>query len=284
MSWYKTQVGEWSRQLRHKSWVFEDIISPSSCNNLILLLNSFFPKNYQHDLFHLRSQETLPLGFHFLFNNQPNIDLGLDGYDNYQAPVIGGRQIYQRRMWVKGLLEYEKMPKLNHFLACRESINSTRVMGNNAFVETRRDFLVENEFQFRELRALMYTNESHRPISSSKVLPSDDDNLFINLSFSDILRYSFLTYNCHRVHYDQTYCRERENLPTIIVQGPFMVTILLHWFRLRFPTYQVKSFRYKNRAPWFSGPALINCYHLDSGFKLFLVSIDRHILLEGIIK
>jgi 3-methylfumaryl-CoA hydratase len=45
-----------------------------------------------------------------------------------------------------------------------------------------------------------------------------------------LFRYSALTFNAHRIHYDRRYAEEVEGYPDLIVQGPFMATVLLERF------------------------------------------------------
>ena len=84
-------------------------------NNLTNLLNSILQINH-----HPTVNKSWFQGFHFLFNNQLNTKLGSDGYDNYQAPVNEqGEQLYLRRMWARGELEFVSTPPLNSPIDCR---------------------------------------------------------------------------------------------------------------------------------------------------------------------
>lgn len=42
-----------------------------------------------------------------------------------------------------------------------------------------------------------------------------------------LFRYSALTFNGHRIHYDRRYCLEEENYPGLVVHGPLQATVLL---------------------------------------------------------
>ena len=45
-----------------------------------------------------------------------------------------------------------------------------------------------------------------------------------------LFRYSALTFNSHRIHYDQRYAVEQEAYPGLVVQGPLSATLLLDRF------------------------------------------------------
>lgn len=73
-----------------------------------------------------------------------------------------------------------------------------------------------------------------------------------------MFRYSALTFNSHRIHYDPLYCREIEELPDCIVHGPLTVTILLTWvYNNVIPSFskttgkslKLKKYSYRNLLP-----------------------------------
>ena len=45
-----------------------------------------------------------------------------------------------------------------------------------------------------------------------------------------LFRYSALTFNGHRIHYDRPYAMEVEHYPGLVVHGPLIATLLLFWF------------------------------------------------------
>ena len=66
-----------------------------------------------------------------------------------------------------------------------------------------------------------------------------------------LFRYSALTFNGHRIHYDQPYATNVEGYPGILVHGPLQATLLLNAaaaVQRRHP-----RFSYRNLAPIFSG-------------------------------
>jgi 3-methylfumaryl-CoA hydratase len=66
-----------------------------------------------------------------------------------------------------------------------------------------------------------------------------------------LFRYSALTFNPHRIHYDRTYCIESEGYPGLVVHGPFAQQCLLDLLRDSQPGREIKTFAIRARAPLF---------------------------------
>jgi 3-methylfumaryl-CoA hydratase len=66
-----------------------------------------------------------------------------------------------------------------------------------------------------------------------------------------LFRYSALTFNGHRIHYDRKYVTEVEGYPGLIVHGPLIATLLMDLVRRNAPDAQVASFRFKAVRPTF---------------------------------
>lgn len=271
----KLNLDQWATSIKRKNWIFEDICSTSASNNLILLLNDIFPEKFHKKILGF-GKNTLPSGFHFLYNNQPNVNIGKDGYDNYQAPMIKNEQVYKRRMWVKGNLEIHKAPILNEYLKCTERIHTVKTIGNSTFVNIKREFDSLQTHNLTESRTLIYKNDLYQPSTTQYKMLQFDDSLSIQVNTNDLMRYSCLTYNCHKIHFDKQYSQEVENLPEIIVQGPFMVTLLLYWFQVTHSNFEIKRFSYKNMEPWFvNDKVTLGCVKRNDSFLLQIVNQEK---------
>jgi 3-methylfumaryl-CoA hydratase len=66
-----------------------------------------------------------------------------------------------------------------------------------------------------------------------------------------LFRYSALTFNGHRIHYDRRYVTEVEGYPGLIVHGPLIATLLMDLLRRQMPQAEVASFRFKAVRPTF---------------------------------
>jgi 3-methylfumaryl-CoA hydratase len=66
-----------------------------------------------------------------------------------------------------------------------------------------------------------------------------------------LFRYSALTFNGHRIHYDRKYVTETEGYPGLIVHGPLIATLLMDLLRREQPDARVKRFEFKAVRPTF---------------------------------
>ncbi len=65
---------------------------------------------------------------------------------------------------------------------------------------------------------------------------------------TQLFRYSALTFNGHRIHYDRTYAREVEGYPGLVVHGPLQATWLLH-LAARLAGRTPETFRFRGLSP-----------------------------------
>ncbi|ABN66083.2 predicted protein [Scheffersomyces stipitis CBS 6054] len=249
-------VAEWGIAIKQKQWFIPDTLSVGLSNHLIDLLNKVLPENLYQPRLEIDDGMLGVMygnGFHFLYNNQANNNLGSDGYDNYQAPTSQGNQLYSRRLWVKGSINFgANIVRASDQLNCIEKIDSVRRLGLSTFVNINRDVTTStNASVLKEARTLLYTNEPYEFKPMRHSFPNFTFTQEVKLTSSDLLKYSMLTYNMHKIHIDKEHCETVENLPNVIVHGPFMVTLLLYWFRKLYPEASIESINYKNLEPCF---------------------------------
>ena len=63
-----------------------------------------------------------------------------------------------------------------------------------------------------------------------------------------LFRYSALTFNGHRIHYDRKYVTEVEGYPGLIVHGPLIATLLMDLLRRKLPEADVATLPLQGRA------------------------------------
>ncbi len=66
-----------------------------------------------------------------------------------------------------------------------------------------------------------------------------------------LFRYSALTFNSHRIHYDRKFATEQEGYPGLVVHGPLIATLLLDLLRRRMPEAKVERFEFRSVCPLF---------------------------------
>ena len=86
-----------------------------------------------------------------------------------------------------------------------------------------------------------------------------------------LFRYSALTFNGHRIHYDRRYVTEVEGYPGLVVHGPLIATLLLDLLRRERPTATVARFDFKAVSPLFDLHPFELCGRPDGerGFALW---------------
>jgi 3-methylfumaryl-CoA hydratase len=66
-----------------------------------------------------------------------------------------------------------------------------------------------------------------------------------------LFRYSALTFNGHRIHYDRSYVTQEEGYPGLIVHGPLIATLLIEELQRAQPPRRIASFDFKAVSPLF---------------------------------
>jgi len=66
-----------------------------------------------------------------------------------------------------------------------------------------------------------------------------------------LFRYSALTFNGHRIHYDRSYVTDVEGYPGLVVHGPLIATLLLDLLQREMPGADVARFQFKAIRPLF---------------------------------
>lgn len=158
-----------------------------------------------------------------------------------------------RRMFAGARLRASGELPIGTPLTCTERIDSVRVPesrgGALVLVTLAREYAANDTSCLSELATIAYTDGAPtRATEGTSAAPNNDglEELVVR-SFDavDLFRYSALTCNSHRIHYDADYAREREGYPGLVVHGPLLASALLSLagspavfeFRSRRPSY-----------------------------------------------
>jgi 3-methylfumaryl-CoA hydratase len=82
-----------------------------------------------------------------------------------------------------------------------------------------------------------------------------------------LFRYSALTFNSHRIHYDRRYATEVEGHPGLVVHGPLIATLLLDLLRRNFPDAKIAKFSFRAIKPLFDTGHFVVSGRLDGDGK-----------------
>ncbi|HUH92582.1 MAG TPA: MaoC family dehydratase N-terminal domain-containing protein [Casimicrobiaceae bacterium] len=102
--------------------------------------------------------------------------------------------------------------------------------------------IVYRALQPSDARSGVATADATEPAAWTRRIVPDDVLLF---------RYSALTFNSHRIHYDRRYVTEVEGYPGLVVHGPLLATLLVDLLRRNRPDTVLKRFEFRALAPLF---------------------------------
>jgi 3-methylfumaryl-CoA hydratase len=98
-----------------------------------------------------------------------------------------------------------------------------------------------------------------------------------------LFRYSALTFNGHRIHYDRRYVTEVEGYPGLIVHGPLIATLLMDLLRRQAPDAEVAAFRFKAVRPTFDGsPMKVNGQRSGNEVKLWAQDHEGWLTMDAV--
>jgi 3-methylfumaryl-CoA hydratase len=91
-----------------------------------------------------------------------------------------------------------------------------------------------------------------------------------------------VTFNSHRIHYDQAYTENEEGYPGLIVHGPLTATLLMQFATEDLETKSVRSFSFRAKRPLIAGmPFVIHGNPSGDGIDLWVTDAKGHIATEA---
>ncbi len=201
----------------------------------------------------------LPLGWHWLYflESPPTSLVGDDG-----RTVPGGflpDTGLPRRMWAGGSIEFTGKVALEQEATCTTTIRSivpkSGRTGKLVFVSTEHRLFQGNPSPVViETRDLVFREAPRAGEKPRLVEPPTDATWRREVSPDPVMlfRFSALTFNAHRIHYDVDYCRNVEGYPDLVVHGPMIALLLLDLVERMAPDQMIQRFRYRNVSPLFA--------------------------------
>ena len=178
--------------------------------------------------------DPLPVFFHQLFfwDPLPPIGLGRDGH-----PKVGGLIPdlgLPRRMWAGGRLMFAQPAALGRPAErrsyCEDAVQKTGRSGPLGFVTLRHEIWQDGALCLTEWQDLVYREDPDPGAPPPQVVQARQDEVTARRAgFSSTLlfRYSALTMNGHRIHYDLDYARDVEGYGGLVVHGPLLAQLLM---------------------------------------------------------
>ena len=182
-------------------------------------------------------------------------ELGPDGHPRrggFLPPVE-----LPRRMWAGGRLTFERPLRVGEVATRTSRIDDVTAKdarsGPLVFVTVHHALSTPEGHAISEAHDIVYRG---LPAPGSAATPprAPTDETFARTVVPDdvlLFRYSALTFNGHRIHYDRRYVTEVEGYPGLIVHGPLLATLLLDLVRRNAPDAEVATFRFRAVRPTF---------------------------------
>ena len=215
-----------------------------------------------------RHGDPLPQLWHWCAfpNAAPNDLLGEDGHPRGSdlLPPIP----LPRRMWAGGALEFRAPLRVGDPIRRQSSIRSIveKETGAGPMFLVTVDHMIFGAMGLAivEKQDIVYLNIPDR-FSPPKARPMPEAvTEQITPTETLLFRYSALTFNAHRIHYDRTYTTEVEKYPDLIVHGPLQATYLMraaNRHKGRMPSY----FDFRGVHPMFLGQSCDIAMQEDEG-------------------
>lgn len=210
--------------------------------------------------------DSVPPLWHWLYflPTAPMSEVGPDGHPKrggFLPPVP-----LPRRMWAGGRLTFHAPLKVGERATRTSTIanieDKTGRSGRLVFVTVQHTIEAGGELKLEEEHDIVYRDEPQEGARPPQVQLAPEGETWrrtIDAGPVMLFRYSALTFNSHRIHYDYPYVTEVEGYPGLIVHGPLIATLLVDLVRREQPDATLQSFAFKAVRPTFAGQAFTVC-------------------------
>lgn len=250
------------QQLR--SWIgrqqrASDTITPALLQRFQATLDGYIPPGASRN-------SRVPPGIHWCLAvpAAPHHELGADGH-----PAKGGflpPVPLPLRMWTSSRIRFHRQPRVGTPIARTSTIADVELKHSAAsgplvfvhidhvYEQTCGDSTVpliadRQTIVYRQPAPYQQPAPAARPMAAPALTVVPDSTL--------LFRYSALTFNGHRIHYDHSYATREEGYPGLVVQGPLMATLLLQLAQAARPDHRLLTFEFRAMAPAFVDQALL---------------------------
>ncbi len=220
----------------------------------------------------LEHGDPLPPAWHWLYfiDGARLSATGRDGHPErggFLPPVA-----LPRRMWAGSRLTFHRPLRIEDRVTRDSEIlrvaEKSGQSGKLCFVTVGHRYQRDDELLLEEEHDIVY-REDPAPGARPPEPPEADTESSITRTVTPspllLFRYSALTFNGHRIHYDIDYCRDVEGYPGLVFHGPLTATLLLDLLAAEVGQENIRTFRFRAVSPLFA----------DRAFTLHLRSSAR---------
>ncbi|MEO0362878.1 MAG: MaoC family dehydratase N-terminal domain-containing protein [Pseudomonadota bacterium] len=232
--------------------------------------------------------DPLPAFHHWIYflEAAPARALGRDGHPAKGGfiPDLG----LPRRMWAGGRLEFRRPLRIGAAALKRTTIEDVALKtgrtGPLAFVTLRHEISDEAGLCVVERQDVVYRKdpEPGAPAPTAARAPTNETaSKTLRFDPVTLFRYSALTFNGHRIHYDRDYAREVEGYSGLVVHGPLIAQLMLDLAEATLGP--AKRFDFQARAPAVDGEEVAVCLKEgdDGAAALWARGADGRLVMSG---
>lgn len=212
-------------------------------------------------------------------------DVGPDGHPKrggFLPPVP-----LPRRMWAGSRLRIEAPLRVGDTIEKRSTLlkitEKTGKAGTMVFVTVGHETFVGDRLAIHEEQDIVYLAIPDRfQVPTPIAVP--DCALKETISFDPVFlfRFSALTFNGHRIHYDRTYAETVEKYPGLVVHGPLQAICLYEAGARWSDGRPAASFDFKGVRPLFDfEPATIHGQPNERGLNLYMATGSGHVTMQA---
>ncbi len=208
----------------------------------------------------------VPVGGHWMYflptDRQSNLAQDGHSYKGAFLPPID----LPRRMWAGGRLTFDRPLKAGEIVEKISTIKSVTEKegrtGKLVFVTVEHELKGPMGRYIQEEHDIVYRDAPKVDAPKKQMEAAPTDAEWVEVIKPDpvmLFRYSALTYNGHRIHYDRDYVTDVEGYPGLIVHGPLIGTLLMKLAVERMVGKSLKKFEFRNFNPVFDTAAFEIC-------------------------
>jgi 3-methylfumaryl-CoA hydratase len=186
----------------------------------------------------------------YFWTAAPQSELGPDGHPQrggFLPPVP-----LPRRMWAGGRLTFTRPLQVEAEATRTSQVKSVDAKngatGPLVFVTVRHELAHDGNVCVTEEHDIVYRGLPQPGAPAPKPKMAPQDAAWSRTIVPDpvlLFRYSALTFNGHRIHYDRSYVTEVEGYPGLIVHGPLIATLLADLLQRNLPQATMTSFSFR---------------------------------------
>ena len=215
----------------------------------------------------------------------PTSQLGPDGHPKrggFLPPVT-----LPRRMWAGGEIAFHSAPRVGQTVSRRSVIDDVHIKqgrsGSLCFVTVTHAYATEGRTLLTERQDIVY-REAPSPGATPKAPPPAPEGASrrdVDPSPELLFRYSALTFNSHRIHYDHPYVTGEEGYPGLVVHGPLQAALLVQYAADLHGAAPAR-FRFRGLSPVFSGsPLVLHATEEDGAMTLWSAAPGGPVAMEA---